>query len=191
MERKNKRILWLIYDAIFAIITVAGCIYLFMAPISSSFYEDSGSNFEFKLGVVTWELFDDGTAIDDGNVGELSNYPTYATYMVIAAQLLIFIPAALVLWFLSKNAQYGTHDKHIRIASILNILVCTVGLVGLGLLTTYFPTLETAYGPTQLSTGFYIAIAYFGAMILMSLLPLFKPDITSESANVGDVTSRY
>ena len=191
MERKTKRILWLTYDAIFAIIAVAGCIYLFIAPISSSTYENGGSDYEFRLGTISFEHFEDGTLINEGNVGELTNYPTYAAYMILAGQLLIFIPGILVLWFLSKNAQAGTHKNQIRIACILNILVCIVGLLGLILTTTYKSTLEANYGPTQYSIGFIISIIYFSVLILITLIPLIKPDIFSSSANVGDVGSKY
>ena len=191
MERKTKRILWLTYDAIFAIIAVAGCIYLFIAPISSSTYENGGSNYEFNLGTISFEHFEDGTLINEGNVGELTNYPTYAAYMILAGQLLIFISAFLILWFLSKNAQSGTHNKQIRIASVLNILISIIGLLGLILTTTYKPTLEANYGPTQYSIGFIISIVYFSVLILLTLIPLIKPDIFCESANVGDVRSKY
>ena len=186
---ENRRILWKIYDAILAIILVAGCIYVFIAPLSSSTYEDGGYDYEFKLNIIgNWDLLRDGTINNEGTVADLSNYPTYATYMVIAAILLIFIPGFLVLWFISKNAQSGIHDKAIRVSCLLLIAVCLIGIVGMILLSTYTPTLVTNYGPTQYNAGFYVAFAYFGIMILLTLIPLIKPNIFSNVAHHDDLS---
>lgn len=186
---ENRRILWKIYDAILAIILVAGCIYIFMAPLSSSTYEDGGYDYEFKLNIIgNWDLLRDGTINNEGTVDDLGNYPTYATYMVIAAILLIFVPGFLVLWFISKNASMGTHSKAIRISCILQIIVCLIGLVGMIILTTYTPTLVSSYGPTQYSAGFYVAIVYFSVMALIVLIPLIKPNIFSTVAHHDDLS---
>ena len=151
-----------------ALIIIFGCLSLIFTPFSISYYSDSGKDYTYKVFFFGhWSLAENSTAIDDGGVADLENFPVVSSvFILIGMAMSFFFVSSLGFSFDKRRKIYKIQRQ---IIGTLVVLSGAFGFTGALIFRTYQTTIRATYESTSLGTGFIIAMILFSSIILLGL----------------------